>query len=427
MTESLSSNMNGALASDWDSNQISECTAEVSRRAEGAVSAGGRPAVAGPRFTFRSPSEILDVDISENDHGFFEHNVIDFGEPTAVLGQGGVGKSRIILQLAASCITGREFCGRVTRALDHKWLFVQTENGIKRLKSDMASLRNWLSEEEFVKFSNSVVIHTLEGEDDYDLSLVDRHGQTGAVASLRAKVEEFDPQFVVFDALTDLSVENLNHDDAMNRALGAIMRVVRAGRAWRTPIIIHHSASGIEGQKKASGFDSVNFGRNSKRLFSRCRSVINILPESEDGTRLIVSCGKNNNGSKFQPYLVELGGDSIYREVGDWDYGAWQNSVNQRSKSGGRPSKPLPADCDILDRLPEDEPIRKVDLSDVANPIDPNGERRFSRTGYEQKIRELVKDGRLFEWSMKNPKGGPYIAYARHPQVVENTIKEEEA
>ena len=92
--------------------------------------------------------------------------MIAAGQSTTILGPGGIGKSRLLLQLAAACITGREFLGLPTRAQGKRWLILQAENSNRRLRTDLEKLRAWIGEESWNAFNEQVLIHTLETEED---------------------------------------------------------------------------------------------------------------------------------------------------------------------------------------------------------------------------------------------------------------------
>ena len=59
-------------------------------------------------------------------------------ESLTFLGAGGIGKSRLVMQLAVCSILGRDFIGMETVGCDHGWLFLQSENSNRRLSRDLA-------------------------------------------------------------------------------------------------------------------------------------------------------------------------------------------------------------------------------------------------------------------------------------------------
>ena len=66
--------------------------------------------------------------------------VLCMGVPTSIIGAPGVGKSRLILQAAICTILGKPFLRWQTNGFGLKWLFLQTENATRRLKSDLTAM-----------------------------------------------------------------------------------------------------------------------------------------------------------------------------------------------------------------------------------------------------------------------------------------------
>jgi hypothetical protein len=66
------------------------------------------------------------------------------------------------------------------------------------------------------------------------------------------------------------------------------------------PLLLHHALTGKFGAARAVGWDKASYGRNSKALHAWTRAQINLAPRSgDDPNLLIMSCGKNNNGTFF--------------------------------------------------------------------------------------------------------------------------------
>ena len=62
------------------------------------------------------------------------------GETALLIGPGGVGKSRLALQLAVNQITGQPWVGLATCGHPRTWLFVGNENSCRRLKDELQSM-----------------------------------------------------------------------------------------------------------------------------------------------------------------------------------------------------------------------------------------------------------------------------------------------
>ena len=89
-----------------------------------------------PPLTIRPIDEILAMQFDLADL-ILPNGYLTLGERTAMCGMGGVGKSRVVMQLALCCRTGREFLGWETCGPELRWLFLQTENSCRRLQSDL--------------------------------------------------------------------------------------------------------------------------------------------------------------------------------------------------------------------------------------------------------------------------------------------------
>ena len=77
-------------------------------------------------LTTRTPSEILSMTFDPADL-LLDNGYLIKGNPLVIIGAGGLGKSRFVMQLAVACVLGRPFAGWATRAAGQKWLILQTE------------------------------------------------------------------------------------------------------------------------------------------------------------------------------------------------------------------------------------------------------------------------------------------------------------
>lgn len=261
-------------------------------------------------LTVRSPDEILalPIDPAENLLGA---RLLTRGGQLVIAGAGGVGKSRVLLQLAASVIAGRDFLGLPTYGRGTRWLILQAENDNARLKSDLAALRDWLGHDwPFVQ--SRLRIHTLESELDTMLSLDD---ETTATA-VRRLLDAERPDVVCWDSLYSFASGDLNKDQDMRAILTRLHQVSRHREPKRGIVVLHHATTGKAGAAKAAGFDRASFGRNSKVLHSWARGQINVAPLSVDDNNLLaVVCGKASNGREFPPFAVRLNEERMIYEL----------------------------------------------------------------------------------------------------------------
>ncbi|MCE0483115.1 MAG: AAA family ATPase [Methylacidiphilales bacterium] len=327
------------------------------------------------KLTYRTPAEILAMQFDDGDRILGER-ILSEGETLSVLGVGGLGKSRITLQMAAAQIMGRPFLNLQTHGKPRKWLIIQTENSNRRLQDDFIRLQQWCGKDWPLVEAN-LVIHTIEKEEDSLLQIEDLE----AIARLEKLIAEVSPDVVVWDPLKDTTWDDLNTDKVMANLLRTLCRLSRKLNPKRAVVIVHHALTGKSGAAKASGMDRASFGRNSKVLHSFCRAAINIVPaEEDDNGKLIFFCGKNNNGPEFKPFAADLGEDFIYRVDARFDMDEWKEEMGIASKTGGQ-SK----DSAALQIL-RDQPM---DLASWVKAIDAKGV--WSRSKAYENAERLAK------------------------------------
>ena len=273
-------------------------------------------------LTSKNPQDIMNANLPAI-KSYFADSVIAPGDFTTILGQGGIGKSRIATQLAVCCILGIDFCGQPTNAKGLPWFILQAENSTRRLQTDLQNIKNWITEEQWQELIPLLHFHTLDTELDHNLALT-----SDTTRNIIANtIDEIKPHFVLWDALPDFAIGNLNSDEDMHATIQAIIELTKYKDTSRTPLAIQHSQAGKAGQEKIIGFDRVAFGRNSKRLYNRSRGQINIAPANPDNNReLIFACGKNNDGPEFKPYGIILTEDMIYEENPEFSLEAWEDA-----------------------------------------------------------------------------------------------------
>ena len=118
----------------------------------------------------RTVDEILGMTFTDDDL-LLANGYLTKGEPSVWLGAGGIGKSRLVMQLAVCSITGKPFLNMPTRGCGHRWLFLQAENSCRRLKDDLGHIRAWLNDDEWSLVRQCLCLHTLEADVDTFLAL----------------------------------------------------------------------------------------------------------------------------------------------------------------------------------------------------------------------------------------------------------------
>jgi hypothetical protein len=354
-------------------------------------------------LTIRTIGEILEMSFDDKEL-VLTNGYLALGERTAICGMGGVGKSRLTMQLALFCRAGRDFLGWPTQGRDLIWLFLQTENSCRRLKYDLGRMLTAFSAAEQEAIKTGVFFHTLEADDDGFLMLdlenseriIDAIAQTGA-------------DIVVFDPLRDFAVDDLNSDKYMTEALREISRITRRGNPKRIPLIIHHAGTGRSGIQKATGFDRSSFGRNSKVLFGYARALINVVPAlPDDNSTIIIASGKCSNSREFEPFAARLDEQTmLYERVDDFDLEAWRRSLEPPKR--GAPNKPTLEM--LLNLLPPTGSISKAVVLERFRDKEI-GEKRAR--GFIDAA--LSPNGPIHEWHIKRSGKRDDIHLSREPQ-----------
>ena len=353
-------------------------------------------------LTIRSISEILEMSFDNSDL-ILPNGYLAFGERTAICGMGGVGKSRLTMQLALCCRTGRSFLGWETQGRDLRWLFLQTENSCRRLQFDLERMLTAFTPEECEAIKEGVFFHTLEGDEDgfLMLDLANSERIMEAIASIGAAI-------VVFDPLRDFGSDDLNSDKHMTETLREISRVTKRGNPRRIPLVIHHAGTGRAGIQKTTGFDRSSFGRNSKVLFSWARAQINVAPALADSNdMIIVASAKCSNAREFEPFAVRLNEDTmLYDRDEDFDLNEWRLSLEPSRGADNKPTTEI-----LLDLLPLNGSIPKAAV--IERLRDKGISERKSRAFISA---VLAPNGPVHEWHIKRSGRRDEIHLSREAQ-----------
>src|SRR4029453_12234256 len=143
-----------------------------------------------------------------------------------------------------------------TNGRDLKIMVLQTENGNRRLKSDLWAQCGGLADEEIDRIAKDVAWHTLEKSDDSFLTLASADNQQ----RIDDACAEQKPDILVWDVLRDFVVDDPNSDRDMQTTLSIIGRLTRKYNPQCIAIVIAHARTGRAGAVSAIGFDRANFG-----------------------------------------------------------------------------------------------------------------------------------------------------------------------
>jgi hypothetical protein len=290
----------------------------------------------------RSAGEIMDLKLDPNDCLLGDRLLTKSGK-LVIAGQAGIGKSRLLLQLAAASSTGRDWCGIETHARKLRWLILQTENSNRRLQFDLRALTHQFGSE----FLEHVFIRTIEGEELLSLS---------NSSAVEAVIRKFQPDIIAWDPLRDFGIGNLDSDEGMTATVLTLGRICRRGNPNRAIVILHHALTGKAGAAKSTGWERSGFARNSKVLLSWARAQINVAPgNSDNNDALVMTCGKNNDGKEFSPFAVNLDSSTmIYGPDESFDLDEWREEIGAGKRADR--SAEIPA-------LLEAGPLKKAELA----------------------------------------------------------------
>jgi hypothetical protein len=279
-------------------------------------------------ISMRSPDEILAMPRNPKAN-FLGDRLLGIGQQLVLAGIGGLGKSRLLLQLLVALILELIWCGLETHnTKGRRWMLIQTQNGMDRLQRDLESLKRY-SGEDWPLVDQNLKVHTLETDRDLMLHLSD----PANVHDLGSAIREFDPIGVAYDPLVDFGIGDLSKDADMTATCNSIGRVSRVGNPERAIIVATHAITGLSGMKKAFGFEAAGFGRNSKVLQTWARAFINVVPANEDYSTLVLTCGKNNDGKMFEPFAIRRTDEMIYELEPDFDVQRFRENVERPGKT----------------------------------------------------------------------------------------------
>ena len=311
------------------------------------------------RLSLRSPREIQALP-DDPDDNLLGDRLLSKGGSLLLIGPPGCHKSRLILCLAACCVSGRDFFGLPTFAANKRWLMLQFENDNRRLKYDFCAIERMLGPVDFDRFNDKVTVHTLEGEADFIGAMDDPN----ALARMEAAIDEAQPDIVAVDSIYNVGIGDLNKDADMRKTCFALSQLVKRGNARRAVVALHHSLTGKAAIARSGGWDRGSYSRNSKVLHAWTRGQINVAPGSTDGTSVVLSCGKASNGREFERTAARLDDHGMLVPFPEFNFSAWESELSEGA-SGRRQS------VGINEVVAEANGLTKADL--VVALIDKHG------------------------------------------------------
>lgn len=305
--------MNQDLQELWRSIEDPDFTA-----AENAIHPQPKP------FTVLSGAELRKETVPPKTNVLGE-GVISLGQMTTLIGQGGTGKSRVVMQIAISQVLGWHFAGMSTHPEPLRHLLIGTENSIYRQKSDYLKMTGGLTDSQREKVDAHIFFHIVRQIDDAFIHL----GSDDIRRRWLDTIQLTEPNCIYVDPFGEVNVGDINKDADVRHTLRELTKVCRRFDPTTAIVIVHHGRTGRQNIAQAVGWDKGNFGLGSKALYSGTRSQINIAPaDPNDHARIVVSCGKSNDAKPFDPVGLKLNDETmLYDTDTSFDLNAWKDDV----------------------------------------------------------------------------------------------------
>ena len=310
----------------------------------------------------------------------------------AIFGQGGLGKSRIAMNIARNQVLGLPFGGMSTGTKPLRHLLMGTENGIHRLQHDTRKMSSGLRPEQVALLDAHIFLATLEAADDPYVTLSDAaNGERW-----RATIEERRPDVLWVDPWGDVQAGDANAESDARWTIAELTKILGAVNRDAAMTVLAHARTGAKNIMEAIGYDGANFGKGSKALYSCARSVFNLAPGGEEeDPPVVVACPKNNDATRPDAFALKLNAaDMTYRLDPEFNLDAWLEEVRDRAK--GKRSSAKAA----RQRVSEEDALALLrGETDTA----PSVRRRLREAGAtrdeaDDLVKRLVASGQWEQW-----------------------------
>ena len=256
------------------------------------------------------------------------------GQLMEVIGGSGLGKSRMMLNLAVNQVLGRDFAGLPTCRRPLKWLFYGNENGFYRFRNDLRQMLKFCSSEQRERLRGHIFLPTMERPKDVYVSFADEQNRVKLKTTIRyrdADVVVLDPWGAVIDG------DELDDGD-VRKTIFEIMDVLSANVEKPTAgIILNHSRNGARELADAAGFSAANYGKNSKAIFSVMRNVWNLRPAhiADQITKIELIHAKSSDFAAYEPRAVDFDPRTFTYDLDPaFDHVAWQYELERIKRDG---------------------------------------------------------------------------------------------
>ena len=279
------------------------------------------------------------------------------GQLMEVIGGSGLGKSRMMLNLAVNQVLGRDFAGLPTCRRPLKWLFYGNENGFYRFRNDLRQMLKFCSSEQRERLRGHIFLPTMARPKDVYVSFADEQNRVKLKTTIRyrdADVVVLDPWGAVIDG------DELDDGD-VRKTIFEIMDILAANVEKPTAgIILNHSRNGARELADAAGFSAANYGKNSKAIFSVMRNVWNLRPAhiADQITKIELIHAKSSDFAAYEPRAVDFDPRTFTYDLDPaFDHVAWQSELEELKRKG---SSLTPAQRTDAYKRQGDEMRRKI-------------------------------------------------------------------
>ncbi len=313
-------------------------------------------------FTIRSWGNVRTVPLPPRET--FLGDAFALSTIQTIMGQGGVGKSRVSINIARNNVLGLDFCGLSTGTRPYRWLFIGNENSLHRLKRDVTAMSEGLTTEQIELLDRFIHLHSLETLDDSFICL----SEDSIKARWYETVKAVNPDIIVPDPWGEVQFGDPNNDLDSRQSVRELLRICIRVNPKMAQLILHHGRTGRANIAQAAGWDKGNFGKGSRALYSGCRAVVNLAPANpDDHSRLVMVCAKSNDCPPFETRGIKLDETTLtYDTDPDFDFDAWQADVEGKRQPGNAKLSIQ----DVVDALAEGETDHKGLLERLKNEHD---------------------------------------------------------
>ena len=319
------------------------------------------------------------------------------GQLQTLFGQGGLGKSRVALNIARNQVLGLPFLGQPTGDAPLRHLFIGSENDIHRWQTDMRAMSRGLDDAALAKLEEYIRVTTLENAEDCYINIGDERN----IEKWRETLRAWPPDVLYVDPWGDV-LEGDGFDRDVRSTLSTLRKLAGEVNPECGIVILAHARTGATNIAQATGFDAANFGKDSKALFSCSRAVVNMAPyDASENPDLCWVPAKNNNGRRPEPLRIRLYPETMtYSVIEPLDVEAWQAEVKAAAKLTPKRAS-VKFDPDAALGLVSTTPLTKTELHAAVRGW------KVTELDTRAGIKALIRTGKLVE--QKAEKGNTWL------------------